>query len=125
MNTQPQWFEELQNFTDKVGLKQNQFISIAPFQQNQTSAPPSRNENRPPPSRLSSRQGSRLSSRGSARNSMQKIENDFVRRQCSAASVVKAANKSSDLYGTEMLKAMRQDMAGKDVIVDDKESFVS
>ena len=71
------------------------------------------------------------------------MENDFVRRQCSAAAVLaarrsselKSANnnnnknndkiKSSHLYGAEMLTALRQDMAGKDVLVDDKESYVS
>ena len=73
------------------------------------------------------------------------MENDFVRRQCSAAAVLaarrsselKSANnnnnnnnknndkiKSSHLYGAEMLTALRQDMAGKDVLVDDKESYV-
>ena len=66
-----------------------------------------------------------------------------MRRQCSAAAVLaarrsselKSANnnnnknndkiKSSHLYGAEMLTALRQDMAGKDVLVDDKESYVS
>ena len=61
-----------------------------------------------------------------------------MRRQCSAAAVL-AARRSSELksssanknnrsnhsYGTEMLTALRHDMAGKDILVDDKESYVS
>ena len=52
---------------------------------------------------------------------MQKAENDFVRRQCSGRNLM---NRTSELYGNEMMSALKQDMAGKDIMVDDKESYV-
>ncbi|XP_066932784.1 protein TBATA-like isoform X2 [Clytia hemisphaerica] len=125
VNTQPQWFEELQNFTDKVGLKPNHHVTISPFQKINQSKTES---NRISQSRQSLRTAdstrnvqSRMSTRNSSRSGMQRAENDFVRRQCSGRNLV---NRTSQLYGNDMMSALKQDMAGKDILVDDKESFV-
>jgi len=142
VKTQPEWVDELQNFTQKVGLKPNQLVSISPFNENMLSPreriasrlSPRRNSNTgsaessprkgvsfesgiPPPSR-------QISTRGSSRRSLRnnKAENNFVRKQCNG---LYHQNKSSDLYGREMTNALKQDVAGKEILIDDKESYVS